>query len=120
MKKVLSLTNINTLHHEMYNIKKSISTSALPNCNYIDYIKQPIEIMNITHFSINKLNKCFAADYNNFPNEILDCIVAPNELSSETEKIESINIDDIFKLDDINPDDNILIKKVLKLKKRKL
>lgn len=118
MQKVLSLTNINTLlNHDMYNIKKSISASALPN--HFDYIKQPIEIVSITHSSITKLNKCFTEN-NNFPNEILNCIVSPYELASETEKIEAINLDDIFKLDDDDKDIKLYEspKRILKFKKK--
>jgi hypothetical protein len=130
MKKVLSLTNINTnlntlIHHDICTVKKSISANALPI--HFDYIKQPIEIVGITHSSINKFNKCFVKN-NNFPNEILNndflnCIVSPNELASETEKIEAINLDDIFTLndeDDIKLDESILCKKILKFKKRKV
>lgn len=125
MKKVLSLTNLNTFHHDVCNIKKSVSVGALPN--HIDYIKQPIEIVSITHSSIKKFNKCFSSDYDNFPNEIMengfiDCIISPNELASETEKIEAINLDDIFKLDDeddVKLYESVLTKRILKFKKRK-
>ena len=126
MKKVLSLTNLNTLiHHDMCTIKKSVSANALPI--HFDYIKQPMEIVGITHSSINKFNKCFVEN-NNFPNEILNneflnCIVSPNELASETEKIEAINLDDIFTLDDEYEKklyESVLGKKILKFRRRRL